>query len=266
VDLGDPIYAVAHGEVTNAEYYAPSWGNIVLIAHDLGDDRVWSQYAHCQEVLVAVGDEVARGQQIATIGKGADERHPAHLHFEIRRRDLKPDAWGWTHKQVLQHYLHPTEFITANRPGAMERSIVVDDDQAGFVRYGSEYWYESEIGCGGHAYWTWTVDEMQGEDCVAEWVPVLVRSGYYEVMVHVPRQNATTERARYWVTHRRGRSLVTIDQSSYFDEWVSLGRFAFSTAQAAGVRTSDMTGETFHRDRTKRRAIAFDAVRFILLD
>ena len=93
-----------------------------------------------------------------------------------------------------------------------------------------------------------------------------MRSGYYEVMVYVPRQNATTERARYWVTHRRGRSLVTIDQSSYFDEWVSLGRYAFSTAQPASVRTSDMTGETFHRDRTKRRAIAFDAVRFILLD
>jgi hypothetical protein len=265
-DLGDAVYAVAHGRVTTADYFIPSWGNIVLIEHELGETRLWSQYAHCQEMLVSADDEVERGQKIATIGKGAGDRYPAHLHFEIRRRDLQPTAWGWTREQVLLYYLHPTEFIRANRPGADPRTVTVDDGGAGFVRYGTDFWHDSDIGYGGHALWTWTVDGMQGEECVAEWVPVLSQGGYYEIMVYVPRQNATTRQAHYWVTHRRGRTMITVDQSNYYDEWVSLGRFALSTAQPASVRLGDMTGETYHRDASKRKAIAFDAVRFVLLD
>jgi hypothetical protein len=167
---------------------------------------------------------------------------------------------------MRHYYLHPTEFIRANRPGADSRTVTVDDGQAGFIQYGTDSWYESPLGYGGHTFWTWTVENMQGEECVAEWVPALTQSGYYEVMVYVPRQNATTRQARHWITHRRGRTLVTIDRSSYYDEWVSLGRFAFSTARPASVRTSDMTGEIYHRDADRRKAIAFDAVRSVLLE
>jgi len=267
VDLGDPIYAIANGAVTVADYFVPSWGNIILIKHETPDGtKFWSQYSHCREMKVRVGDEVRRGQKIGTIGKGAGNRWPAHLHFEIRLKDIKPNAWGWTRAQVLERYAHPTQFIKANRPGASAQVIAVDDESAGFGRSESDYWNESRIGYRGHSYWTWTVDRNQGEDCVAVWTPKLKESGLYEVMAYVPRKNANTRQARYWVTHRRGRNMVTIDQSKYYDEWVSLGRFAFSTVQPAGVRLSDMTGETYHRNKRKRKAIAFDAVRFILVE
>jgi hypothetical protein len=85
-------------------------------------------------------------------------------------------------------------------------------------------------------------------------------------MAYVPRLHATTRQARYQVTHRRGVDVVSVDQSHYYDEWVSLGRFAFSIMQPAKVRLSDMTGEPYHRSRRRRKAIAFDAVRFILVE
>ncbi len=267
VDLGDPIYAVAHGRVTAADHYVPSWGNVVLVEHQLPDgSMVWSQYAHCQEMAVSAGDEVRRGDKLGTIGKGAGDRWPAHLHFEIRKQELAPNAWGWSRQQVLERYYHPSEFIRAHRPGVTEKLITVDESEPDFVRFGEAYWNESQVGYRGHSYWTWTVDHYQGEACVAEWRPQLTESGLYQVMAFIPRVNASTQQARYWVTHRRGRELVVLDQSRYYDEWASLGRFAFSVAQPAAVRLSDMTGEAYHRDRGQRKAIAFDALRFILLD
>jgi len=267
VDLGDPIYAVANGLVKTADYFVPSWGNVIVIEHEMADgSRCWSQYAHCQQMKVREGDEVRRGQKIGTIGKGAGNRWPAHLHFEIRVKDVKPNAWGWSRDQVLERYAHPTNFIKANRPGLGGPIIAVDEKDSGFTRSESDYWRESSVGYRGHSYWTWTVDENQGEDCVAEWIPRLEESGVYEVMVYIPRLNASTHRARYQVTHRRDVEVVTVDQSRYYDEWASLGRFPFSTYQPAGVRLSDLTGEPYTRDRRRRKAVAFDAVRFIMVE
>ncbi len=267
VDLGDPIFAIANGLVTVADYFVPSWGNIILIEHEMPDGtHVWSQYSHCNEILVKKGKEVKRGEKIGTIGKGAGNRWPAHLHFEIRSQDIKPNAWGWTREQILERYAHPSEFIKANRPGLSGPTITIDDESLNFSRSESDYWHESNIGYRGRSYWTWTVDENQGEDCVAKWQPKLEESGYYEVMVYVPRKNATTNQAHYWITHRRGEDVVIIDQARYYGEWVSLGYFAFSTQQPAQVRLSDMTGEAYHRDKNKRRAISFDAIRFILVE
>lgn len=267
VDLGDPIYAVANGVVKVADYFVPSWGNVLLIEHRLPDGRqVWSQYAHCREMLVKVEQEVVRGDKIGTIGKGAGNRYPAHLHFEIRLSDLKPNAWGWSRARVLQYYAHPTNFIKANRPSMQGQIITVDDTSEAFRRSDSEHWHESKVGFQDHSFWTWTVDENQGQDCVAEWVPDLPESGLYEVMAFIPRLNASSRLAHYMITHRRGETMVLVDQSTFFDEWVSLGQFAFSTMQPASVRLSDMTGEPYLRDRRKRRSVAFDAVRFILVE
>ena len=267
VDLGDPIHAVANGIVTVADYYVPSWGNIILIEHQMPDgEKVWSQYSHCDKMAVKKGDKVRRGQKIGTIGKGAGRRWPAHLHFEIRLEDIKPNAWGWTRSQVVKRYAHPSQFIKTNRPGMSGQVIAVSEESSGFSRSDSRHWQESSVGYGGHSFWTWTVDETQGEDCVAEWKPDLEESGLYEVMAYIPRLNGSTRQARYEVTHRRGESVVMVDQSHYYDDWVSLGRFAFSVLQRAKVRLSDLTGETYHRDRRRRRSIAFDAVRFILVE
>jgi murein DD-endopeptidase MepM/ murein hydrolase activator NlpD len=263
-DLGAPVYAVAHGLVVTVDSFR-AWGNIVLIEHHLPDgNKVWSQYAHLEECFVEEGQVVQRGEQIGTIGKGAGDRYPAHLHFEIRLKSLPANKWGLTRDQVLRAYADPTHFIKSHRPGAERLEITVDDAEEVFVRSESEYWHEADYGYKGHTYWTWTVSEEQGEDCWAEWRPKLPQAGLYEVFAFVPRRYATTRSARYQITHRRGVDVVTVDQSQYYDEWVSLGAYAFSIVQPAYVRLGDVTGEPYTRDESQRKQIAFDAVMWVL--
>lgn len=268
-DLGDTVYAVAHGVVETARWFS-GWGHVVLIRHQFEDGRVvWSQYAHLAERSVSRGDRVSRGDPIGTIGKGDGDQFPAHLHFELRSRDLPASKWGWTTEEdrieVLQTYLHPSEFIGRYRPGQRVVTVTVDED-AGFARSDSAFWMQSDVGHDGHSWWTWTVSEDQGEDCVATWTPDLPHSGLYEVYVFVPRRRATTRSARYQITHRRGTDVVVLDQNDYYDEWVSLGVYAFSTAQTSQVRLSDVTGEPYTRDRATRKEIAFDAVLWVLVE
>jgi len=264
-DLGAPVYAVAHGLVVTSGSF-PAWGNIVLIEHYLPDgSQVWSQYAHLQKRLVEEGQVVRRGDQIGTIGKGAGDRYPAHLHFEIRLQSLPANQWGLTRDQVLQAYADPTNFVKSHRPSAEKLKIIVDDADEVFIRSESEYWHEAPYyGYWGHTYWTWTVSAEQGEDCWAEWHPRLPQPGLYEVFVFVPRRYATTRNARYQIIHRRGVDVVTVDQSRYYDAWVSLGAYAFSIVQPGYVRLSDVTGEPYTRDESHRRQIAFDAVMWVL--
>lgn len=267
-DLGDPVYSVAHGQVNVARHYS-GWGNIVLIEHQLPDgDTVWSQYAHLQKMTASEGQEVSRGDQVGTIGKGDKNKFPAHLHFEIRLKDLPANKWGWkteAHRlEVLRSYAHPSEFIRAHRPGAPTTQVTVEETDEAFVCSPSKHWHEAEIGHGRHIYWTWTVSAEQGEDCVAEWRLKLPQKGLYEVFAYVPARYATTRQARYRVSHRRGTAEVIVDQYAYSNEWVSLGTYAFSAVQPAAVRLSDLTGEPYTRDRARRKQIAFDAIKWVL--
>src|SRR5438477_3297567 len=86
-DLGDPIYAVADGRVLLARDAGPGWGNVIIVLHAIEENGtrryVQSYYAHCQEILVHAGEDVRRGQKIATVGT-AGGQYFAHLHFEIR--------------------------------------------------------------------------------------------------------------------------------------------------------------------------------------
>jgi hypothetical protein len=90
---------------------------------------------------------------------------------------------------------------------------------------------------------------------------VLPQPGFYEVFAFVPREYATTRSAHYQITHRQGVDVVTVDQSLYHDEWVSLGTYAFSVAQPGYVRLSDVTGEPCPPQCNQ---IAFDAVMWVL--
>lgn len=266
-DLGDPVHAVANGVVVVSDYFPPSWGNIILIEHHMSNgDRVWSQYAHLLERWVAMGYTVKRGQQVGTIGKGHENRYPAHLHFEIRRRELEADAWGLRRDQVLRWYAHPTEFINAHRPGYVGVEVTVEEEGEAFTKSESKYWYESKTGHAGHSYWTYAMRTK--EDCWAEWQPKLPHTGLYEVTAFIPAVNATTKQARYQVTHRRGTDVAIVDQSRYYNEWAFLGQYPFSTSPSmpSVVRLSDQTGEPFTREKASRKQIAFDAIRFVLVE
>ena len=59
--------------------WGSGWGYYVMIDHG---DGYATQYAHCDEILVNVGDHVKRGDPIALVGNTGDS-YGAHLHFEV---------------------------------------------------------------------------------------------------------------------------------------------------------------------------------------
>lgn len=77
---GDPIYAVAPGIVTWSGRRS-TYGQLVEISHANG---YVTRYAHNSLNLVAVGDYVSRGQEIARVG-GTGLVSGTHLHFEVHR-------------------------------------------------------------------------------------------------------------------------------------------------------------------------------------
>lgn len=120
-DLGDPIYAIADGRVLLARDGGPGWGNVVIILHayiENGERKyVQSYYGHVEEILVHAGDEIRRGQQIATIGT-ADGRYLAHLHFEMR--EFITPFIGPGYRDDTRGWINPTQFIEQHRGAPLD--------------------------------------------------------------------------------------------------------------------------------------------------
>ncbi|HEX2143684.1 MAG TPA: M23 family metallopeptidase, partial [Glycomyces sp.] len=76
---GDEIWSVGAGTVTYVGFEAGGYGNVVYVDHG---DGVETRYAHASEVLVNVGDEVAKGDALILAGSTGNSTGP-HLHFEV---------------------------------------------------------------------------------------------------------------------------------------------------------------------------------------
>jgi hypothetical protein len=82
IDIGLPTgteIRAAHDGVITFAGYTSGYGNFIII--DRGDGIV-TRYAHCDTILVTVGQEVTAGDVIGTVGSTGDSTGP-HLHFEI---------------------------------------------------------------------------------------------------------------------------------------------------------------------------------------
>jgi lipoprotein NlpD len=77
---GQPIYAAASGRVIYAGSGLIGYGKLIILKHN---DTYLSAYGYNASLLVKEGDQIRKGQKIATMGEGP-ERKP-RLHFEIRR-------------------------------------------------------------------------------------------------------------------------------------------------------------------------------------
>ena len=83
---GSKVIAVASGVVTwSGERYG--YGNLVEINH--GNGYV-TRYGHNDEIIVKVGDSVARGQTISKMGSTGRSTGP-HVHFEVLLNDRQID-------------------------------------------------------------------------------------------------------------------------------------------------------------------------------
>ncbi len=80
VDDGTPVMAMTDGVVSTADFSQIS-GNFLSIVHADGYE---SLYAHCSEVLVETGSDVASGQIIALSGQTGLVTG-SHLHFGVKK-------------------------------------------------------------------------------------------------------------------------------------------------------------------------------------
>lgn len=113
-ERGTPVYAVRAGVVETIardrdRAFFRGYGNAIVLHHP-ADER-WSFYAHLDEVLVEVGQEVEAGALIGRVGNTTNRRFRGmgtHLHFEVRvaqpdgsspfpgpyrRFNVDPEAW-----------------------------------------------------------------------------------------------------------------------------------------------------------------------------
>jgi murein DD-endopeptidase MepM/ murein hydrolase activator NlpD len=82
-DAGEPVFAVAPGEVIYAGNGLRGYGNVVILRHDR---QRTSLYAHNSVLKVKQGDVVAEGTLVALLGNTGHSTGP-HVHFEIRDGD-----------------------------------------------------------------------------------------------------------------------------------------------------------------------------------
>ena len=112
--------------------------------------------------------------------------------------------------------------------------------------------------------WGWTsfykATETRTSKMVGRWTPEITTSDKYEIAVFVPARHATTKNARFKLHGVKGTGtelLITVDQSQYRNQWVTLGVFDLdkTTANAGTIFLNDLTGEI-------GKEIAFDAIRW----
>ncbi len=83
---GDPVQAVADGQVVYAGTGVKGYGALLIVKHN---DEFLSAYGHNDAILVSEGEGVRAGQQIAQ--KGSSGTDTVKLHFEIRRQGKPVD-------------------------------------------------------------------------------------------------------------------------------------------------------------------------------
>jgi len=87
---GTPVRAVADGRVVFAEWMS-GYGLICIVDHGGGS---MSLYAYNDALLRNVGDDVHRGDPVASVGNSGGQGRPA-LYFELRRNGSPVDPAAW---------------------------------------------------------------------------------------------------------------------------------------------------------------------------
>ncbi len=128
-DLGDPVWNIGNGLVVLAKDMRSSWGKSVIVRHIYLEGKelktVDSMYTHLDRIDVEVGQQLARGDQLGTIGTNRG-MYTAHLHFEIRK-NLNIGMNRFAFSRGFENYYSPTDFIAQRRqtPGGKRSELIV---------------------------------------------------------------------------------------------------------------------------------------------
>jgi hypothetical protein len=141
-------------------------------------------------------------------------------------------------------------------------TIIDDIDyDHGFYMYNQppshmRYFRDDTSSCYYHHYWyTYSNPSTTVDTCWVSWTPTLSQNSQYEVFVYVPGTYATATTAKYHIYFAGGDTVITVDQSSYSNVWVSLGIYNFNAGTSGYVRLSDATG-------IQSQYLAFDAMKW----
>jgi murein DD-endopeptidase MepM/ murein hydrolase activator NlpD len=109
---GTPVRAACDGQVTYAGARLAGYGNLLIVRHANARTTV---YAHNQQLLVAPGQEVRRGQTVAFSGHSGRATAP-HVHFELRLGSGTPVP-----VDPLPYFAPAATTYAARRPPGRER-------------------------------------------------------------------------------------------------------------------------------------------------
>jgi LysM repeat protein len=135
--LNTDIVAAADGTVTKS-YYSHTYGNVVFISHGSFE----AVYAHLNERLTEVGQQVKQGQIIGKMGNTGRSRG-VHLHFEIHK-----DEWTFEKQNAMDPLvlLDQSRLVSAsnetyaNTDKALDVTAPIKEDLVYTVEKGDTLW------------------------------------------------------------------------------------------------------------------------------
>ncbi|MFH2006274.1 MAG: peptidoglycan DD-metalloendopeptidase family protein [bacterium] len=287
--LGQPVRAVAAGTVVKAGWATAGWANYglrVIIQHDYNADghTYISLYAHLNALYVGEGAHVNQGDHIGDLGDSCEGDiqnlscpfFGAHLHWAMHRDStIGGSGTGGSYggNAVVPEFFDGYEDIvqgqtlTSSNNGQPPQpcqtidpvETILEDDGPCFQRFGpSQYWHDEGSGHGGHSVWTYTIDQASPDNW-ARWNLHFAQAGDYDVWAYVPAAFGESQQAHYTVRHNGSEQVVTVDQTTTPNDWLSLGTFSFAAGGDQWVSLADNTGEPY--TDVNGTTIAFDALK-----
>jgi len=112
VKTGTQVFAAESGKVRLEDAQTGGFGNYVIIEHNSGKSEE-SLYAHLSKILVANGQQVARGDVIALSGESGNATGAPHLHFELSKSNPWKDYYR---SKYLNEITYQQNVYTNNNP------------------------------------------------------------------------------------------------------------------------------------------------------
>jgi hypothetical protein len=289
------VLAAADGIVTNVGWDVPGchgppdarfgcgYGLYIDIAHDNG---YVTRYGHLGSIAVESGDEVYQGQVIGSSGNTGNSTGP-HLHFGVYLNGTAVDPFGWDgwypdpwlqYSGVTSHLLWGSgEWAGEALPHPQYTTVINVDDEdldefsagclvdEGYSLDECPFWYEQTgVGAWNDMWWTFTINAVES-DYWAEWKPNIASAGFYNILVSVPSNHATSWQADFRVKGANGILHHTIvDQYGIYgfsgDMQLTLGtHYLTSESYLQSVWVDSSTGEAYSLGRT----LGIDQVSFL---
>lgn len=117
---GVPVLSIADGKVVYSALHAGSkekknWGNIIIIAHKLGGEAIFSLYGHLGKRLVETGAKIKAGRKVGAVGKKNTSENgwwEEHLHFAIYKGQFEGKVLpGYDQPGNIKDWINPVEFL-----------------------------------------------------------------------------------------------------------------------------------------------------------